>query len=87
MRRFALAALLLAGCPLSHDDFPDRSCMTDRDCFRAQGEQCNQSTRLCEMTPDAAVDAPAPPDAPPRDAPPDSDQTDAEDDAMMGDGP
>ena len=52
MRALAIAALLLGGCTL-FDDPPDRSCRTDNDCFRAQGEFCNDDNQ-CEVAPDAA---------------------------------
>jgi hypothetical protein len=54
VRAFAIAALLLGGCTL-FDDPPDRSCRTDNDCFRAQGEFCNDDGQCeVEVTPDAA---------------------------------
>ncbi len=75
--RIVVVATLLvgmAGCSLFHDDYPDRSCNTDVDCFRAQGETCNLATRTCESAPDAAPrpDAPPTPDAAPA---PDADTT------------
>jgi hypothetical protein len=58
-----LAALLLAAgavigaCTLFDDDPPDDSCRSDTDCFRAQGEVCNQMTKRCEVrATDAGVD-------------------------------
>jgi hypothetical protein len=30
--------LLLMGCPAAHSPYPDKSCMTNTDCF--QGETC-----------------------------------------------
>ena len=54
MRALALAALLLSGCTL-FDDRPDRSCRGNQDCFRAQGEVCNTTTKQCEVPPDAGT--------------------------------
>jgi hypothetical protein len=71
--RWLIGLLLFAGCVLSHDDFPGRSCATDRDCFTGQGERCDVGNRICIGPPDAA-----PPDAPPR---PDA-AADAEEDAL-----
>ena len=53
-------ALAAAGaCTLFDEDPPDDSCKTDLDCFRAQGEVCNQMTMRCEMKmTDAGVDTP-----------------------------
>jgi hypothetical protein len=53
----ALAAA--SACTLFDEDPPGNACKTDMDCFRAQGEACNQKTHTCEvrMT-DAGVDAP-----------------------------
>ncbi len=34
-------------CAAFDGDAPDRSCRTDNDCFRAQGERCNQDARRC----------------------------------------
>jgi hypothetical protein len=56
----ALAGLAGAGaCTLFDADPPDDSCMADTDCFRAQGEVCNQTTHTCVKKPmaDAGVDA------------------------------
>jgi hypothetical protein len=48
-----------AACTLFDEDLPDNSCKLDADCFRAQGEVCNQSTKQCELRAvDAGVDAP-----------------------------
>lgn len=54
-----IAALGAGACTLFDEDPPDESCTTDMDCFRAQGEVCNQQTKTCEvrMT-DAGVDTP-----------------------------
>jgi hypothetical protein len=54
----ALAAAAFPSCTLFDEDPPDDSCATDNDCFRAQGEVCNQMTKRCEIKPDAGVDAP-----------------------------
>jgi hypothetical protein len=53
----ALAAAGAGACTLFDEDPPDDSCATDNDCFRAQGEVCNQMTKRCEIKPDAGVDA------------------------------
>ena len=56
-----LLAIATAGaCTLLDEDPPDGTCSTDNDCFRAQGERCNQMTKRCEMrsTMDAGVDTP-----------------------------
>jgi hypothetical protein len=46
-----LLSLALVGsfgaCAAFDGDAPDRSCRTDEDCFRAQGELCNQDRRQC----------------------------------------
>ena len=76
MKRLALGALLLCGCPLTHGDYPGRACATSDDCFKGQGEVCNQTTRQCEIAVDAGVDRPS------VDRPP----VDAETDAEMPDG-
>ena len=57
-----LAALLLAAgvfsaCTLFDEDPPASTCSTDQDCFRAQGEHCNQTKHVCEVQPDAGTDA------------------------------
>ncbi len=54
----ALALLALPSCTLFDDDPPKNTCKTDQDCYRAQGETCNQTKHVCEMTIDAGVDAP-----------------------------
>jgi len=53
------AAAGAGACTLFDEDPPDDTCSSDSDCFRAQGEVCNQQTKRCEprMT-DAGVDAP-----------------------------
>jgi hypothetical protein len=54
-----LAAAGAGACTLFDDDPPSDSCMSDLDCFRAQGEVCNQQTKTCELRmTDAGVDAP-----------------------------
>ncbi len=65
MVKLALAIALLFGlglaatsCTLFDEDPPDDSCAADTDCFRAQGEVCNQQTHRCEVRADAGVDAP-----------------------------
>ena len=60
MRWFALA-LILCGCPLSHGDYPGRSCKQPADCFIGQGETCNTVTNQCELM----IDAGPMPDRPP----------------------
>lgn len=67
MRLVVLALAVAAGCTLFQSDIPDKSCKTDDDCFRAQGERCDMATKECivDTTPDAA---PPPPDAPAIDA-------------------
>jgi hypothetical protein len=54
----AIAALAIASCTLFQDDIPDRSCRADDECFRAQGEICDEPSQTCIPGPDAA-----PPDA------------------------
>jgi len=79
----AMACLTLSACSLFREPLPDASCRNDRDCFRSQGEVCNQELHRCEPAIDAAppVDAAMRPDAaPPVDAPP------AADGAPAGDG-
>jgi hypothetical protein len=58
-----LVALAGGGCTL-FDELPDRSCKTNNDCFRAQGERCNTATRRCELAPDAGTSAVTDEDAP-----------------------
>jgi len=59
----ALSAAV-SGCSFFHDDFPDRSCNTNEDCFVAQGEICS-AEKLCVPRADAgpAADARQTPDA------------------------
>ena len=53
----ALAAAGVGACTLFDEDPPDDSCESNNDCFRAQGEVCNQDTKRCEQRPmDAGVD-------------------------------
>jgi hypothetical protein len=47
-----ICAVALAGCTL-FDDRPDNSCKSNNDCFQAQGEVCNMTTKTCEVEPDA----------------------------------
>jgi hypothetical protein len=49
----------LAGCGLLGDDYPDRHCEADRDCFQAQGEVCDLAQNLCVQG--TAADAAEPP--------------------------
>ena len=53
----ALASAAIGACTLLDEDPPDDSCEIDTDCFRAQGERCNQETHRCEVrVMDAGVD-------------------------------
>jgi hypothetical protein len=52
VKKVLLLLLLLGGCTL-FDDKPDRSCKTNADCFAAQGEHCDVTTKQC-VTVDAA---------------------------------
>ena len=54
----ALAVAAIGACTLFDPAPPDDSCQNDDECFRAQGEVCNQSTHRCEVRMDAGVDAP-----------------------------
>ena len=85
---FAVLPIVGGGCNLIDDDYPDDSCESDMDCFRAQGEVCNMTTRTCEPRADAAptFDARPTPDAPPTpDAGPTPDAS--PEDAMEADAP
>ena len=53
-----LAAATFGACTLFDDDPPANTCKSDQDCFRAQGEACNQTKHVCELKADAGVDAP-----------------------------
>ena len=53
-----LFAATISACTLFDEDPPPSACSTDQDCFRAQGEKCNQTKHVCEVTADAGVDAP-----------------------------
>ncbi len=46
-------ALGFSGCFLFHEDYPDDTCESDMDCFRAQDEVCNLETNTCEPRADA----------------------------------
>ena len=66
VRWLLLIALAAAGaCTLFDEEPPGDSCTTDTDCFRAQGEVCNQQTKRCELRTyrDAGVDVAVPADA------------------------
>lgn len=52
------AALAIGACALLDDGPPENECEIDADCFRAQGEVCNDDTNMCEPQMDAGVDAP-----------------------------
>lgn len=55
----ALALAAASACTLFDDDPPGNECKFDSDCFRAQGEVCNQAKHVCEVrATDAGVDAP-----------------------------
>jgi hypothetical protein len=47
-------AAAIASCTLFEDDIPDRSCRSNDDCFRAQGEVCDVPSQTCVIGPDAA---------------------------------
>ena len=46
MKALALILVLASGCTL-FESLPDRSCKVPADCFRAQGETCDQNTKTC----------------------------------------
>lgn len=53
----ALAVLPTAsGCSFFHEDYPDDSCESNRDCFQAMGETCNLTTKTCESAGDGDGD-------------------------------
>jgi hypothetical protein len=53
----ALAALPLgSGCFFFHEDYPDDHCESNNDCFGAQGETCNMTTKTCESAGDGDGD-------------------------------
>ena len=52
-----LLLFALSACTLFDDDPPKNTCKSDSDCFRAQGEACNQQKHVCEPR-DAGIDAP-----------------------------
>lgn len=58
VRWLVVAALAGGACTLFDDDPPKNTCKTDDDCFRAQGEVCNQQKHVCEPRGDAGIDAP-----------------------------
>jgi len=39
-----VAAALLAACPLAHDDPHPEECLSDKDCFTAEGEFCERQS-------------------------------------------
>jgi hypothetical protein len=52
-----LALAAVGACTLFDSDPPDDSCVSDNDCFRAQGEKCVE--HHCEVVVmDAGVDSP-----------------------------
>ncbi len=56
----AFAAAGAGACTLFDEDPPGRECLADSDCFRAQGEVCDQATHECgPRKMDAGIDAPA----------------------------
>jgi len=72
MRALFLAALLLlAGCPLVHDDPTPNACLTDDDCFVGANEYCDRPNMdkdgVCRVRPTDArvVDRGPKPDQPP----------------------
>jgi hypothetical protein len=48
---------LIASCSL-FENLPDRSCKVDDDCFKAQGERCDQQSHTCVAGPDAHLASP-----------------------------
>ena len=50
-------AALAGGCSLLHDDYPDKTCEGNSDCFRAQGEYCERDAGVCRVAPDGAPEA------------------------------
>jgi hypothetical protein len=51
-----LAVTAIGACTLFEDGPPDNTCTVDQDCFRAQGEHCDQGSHTCIVV-DAGVDA------------------------------
>jgi hypothetical protein len=49
------AAALAGGCSLLHDDYPDKTCEGNSDCFRAQGEYCERDAGVCRVAPDGGA--------------------------------
>ena len=54
MRLAILLLLAVSGCAV-FEERPDRSCSSNSQCFRAQGEVCNLQTKQCEVAPDAGA--------------------------------
>ena len=62
--------VLAAGCAFLHDDYPDRSCSSDNDCFKGR-ERCDLTQSECVAVvvidagpqPDGRADATPAPDA------------------------
>lgn len=50
-----LLAALAGGCSLLHDDYPDKTCEGNSDCFRAQGEYCERDAGVCRVAPDGGT--------------------------------
>lgn len=50
-----LLAALAGGCSLLHDDYPDKTCEGNSDCFRAQGEYCERDAGVCRVAPDGGA--------------------------------
>ena len=69
-----LLSMLLAGCPLAHDEPVPQACKNDDDCFIAQGEYCDrpaiEEDGVCRLRRDAgAPDQKLIPDTSPLDLP------------------
>jgi len=51
--------LAVGACTWFDADPPSNTCKTSQECFRAQGEVCDQARHVCVVTPDGGVvDAP-----------------------------
>ena len=65
--RWLTASLALAfavgACTFFAEGPPENVCVSDGDCFRAQGEICNTEENRCEPAPDAGVPVNRPGDA------------------------